>query len=136
MLSQEILNYQDSLKEGEKRNVLVRAELKSLLQATNIINDEISNLPTIEIICRRVGLNPGKLQYGFHSLYGLSVNNYVKKIRLQIAMDLLKNSDLSISEIVYKIGLSSRSYFSKIFKEKYGITPSYYKKKTDPGNSN
>lgn len=77
-----------------------------------------------------------KLQYGFHNLYGLSVNNYVKKIRLQIAMELLKNSDLSISEIVYKIGLSSRSYFSKIFKEKYGITPSYYKKKTDPRNSN
>ena len=42
---------------------------------------------------------------------------------------MLKNTDLNISQIVYSIGFSSRSYFSKIFKEKYGITPNKFKKK-------
>ena len=41
----------------------------------------------------------------------------------------MNDSDLNISEIVYTIGFSSRSYFSKIFKEKYNISPNEYKSK-------
>jgi AraC-like DNA-binding protein len=41
---------------------------------------------------------------------------------------MLKNTDLNISQIVYSIGFSSRSYFSKIFKEKYDISPNKLKK--------
>ncbi|MDX1318460.1 MAG: AraC family transcriptional regulator, partial [Xanthomarina gelatinilytica] len=40
---------------------------------------------------------------------------------------LIKNTDMNISEVVYTIGLTSRSYFSKIFKEKYNCSPKDYK---------
>ena len=52
---------------------------------------------------------------------------YIRYTRLEAARDLIRTTDLNISQIVYTIGFSSRSYFSKIFKNKYGITPSEFK---------
>ncbi|WP_245585041.1 helix-turn-helix domain-containing protein [Psychroserpens burtonensis] len=40
----------------------------------------------------------------------------------------MRSADLNVSQVVYSIGFTSRSYFSKIFKEKYGITPNEYRK--------
>lgn len=62
-------------------------------------------------------------------MYGMTVNQYVHSHRLKQATSLLGNSDLNISEIVIKVGLSSKSYFSKIFKDTYGVTPTGYRKK-------
>ncbi len=47
---------------------------------------------------------------------------------MKLAKDLLLNFDYSISEIVYMVGLSSRSYFSKIFRDQYGTSPSEFRK--------
>ena len=69
------------------------------------------------------------MQDGFKFLYNRTVTEYIRHIRLESARDLLKTTDLNISQIVYTIGFSSRSYFSKIFREKYGITPNEFKKK-------
>jgi AraC-like DNA-binding protein len=60
-------------------------------------------------------------------MFNQTVNTYVQGIRLDLAKDLLLNFDYSISEIVYLIGLSSKSYFSKIFREHYGTTPSEFR---------
>ncbi len=75
------------------------------------------------------GLTQAKLQEGFKFLYKRTVTEYIRHVRLESARDMLKNTDLNISQIVYSIGFSSRSYFSKIFKEKYKITPNQFKKK-------
>ena len=62
-------------------------------------------------------------------MYGRTVTEYIRHVRLEAARDLINTSELNISQIVYTIGFSSRSYFSKIFKAKYNISPSDYLKK-------
>jgi AraC-like DNA-binding protein len=84
---------------------------------------------TLEDLSLNSGLTQAKLQDGFKFLYNRTVTEYIRHIRLESSRDLLKNTDLNISQIVYSIGFSSRSYFSKIFREKYGITPNGFKKK-------
>ncbi|PQJ77451.1 helix-turn-helix domain-containing protein [Polaribacter glomeratus] len=84
---------------------------------------------TLEDLSLNSGLTQAKLQDGFRFLYNRTVTEYIRHIRLESSRDLLKNTDLNISQIVYSIGFSSRSYFSKIFREKYGITPNGFKKK-------
>ena len=69
-----------------------------------------------------------KIQEGFKSYYSCSVNDFVQRKRLEIAKKLLSQSDLNISEIAYKVGLNSKSYFSKLFKDRYGLSPTDYKK--------
>ena len=53
----------------------------------------------------------------------ISPNEFIKLCRLEKAADLLKNTSLSILEIISMIGINSRSYFYKEFIKKFGCTP-------------
>lgn len=63
------------------------------------------------------------------SVTGISVNQFIKETRLQEAAKLILNPNLTASEISYKVGFSSPSYFNKCFSKYYGITPGEYKEK-------
>jgi AraC-like DNA-binding protein len=129
ILCHQILQYQDDKKEEGNRTLLRSSELKQINHISSLIESNISDVPTVENLAREAGLNINKLQEGFKKLYGSTVNNYVQKVRLDAAYNLLTKTELSISEIVNAIGLSSKSYFSKIFKERHGIAPSEFRKK-------
>lgn len=129
ILTHQILQYQDDKKDEGSRTLLRSSELKQINHISDLIECNISDVPTVENLAREAGLNVNKLQEGFKKLYGTTVNNYVQKARLDAAYNLLTKTDLSISEIVSAIGLSSKSYFSKIFKEKHAISPSEFRKK-------
>lgn len=130
MLGEVISQYQNDLKmDGNStKGLLTRMEVKLIDEASLLIRTEIDDLGTIDVIAHKVGLNVNKLQNGFKYMYNLSVNEYVKKTRLDLATYLLLNSDFTMAEIVEKIGLSSNSYFSRIFKEEYKINPSQFRK--------
>ncbi|MEN8126025.1 MAG: helix-turn-helix domain-containing protein [Bacteroidota bacterium] len=71
------------------------------------------------------------------SITGISANQFIKETRLQEAAKLILNSDHNVSEISYKVGFSSPSYFNKCFSKYYGVTPGEYKegnKKKPPVN--
>lgn len=57
---------------------------------------------------------------------GMSPNNYLQTERLKKAAELLIEGDLNVTEISYKVGFQSPTYFYKCFKEKYGVPPSKY----------
>lgn len=57
---------------------------------------------------------------------GTTVTNFIRNERLILAEELIQTSDMNISEIVYSIGFTSRSYFSKIFRNKFNCTPKAY----------
>lgn len=128
MLLLQILQYTDDLKDPENKTILRKFELELVKKASEIIQNEISEYKGVAHLSLLVGLNTNKLQNGFKILFDKTINCYVQDRRLDIAINLLKSSEYTISEIVYMIGLSSKSYFSKIFKDKYGISPSYSRK--------
>jgi signal transduction histidine kinase/DNA-binding response OmpR family regulator len=59
---------------------------------------------------------------------GMSPNTYLQTERLKKAADLLIEGDLNVTEISYKVGFQSPTYFYKCFKEKYGVPPSKFGK--------
>jgi TolB-like protein/AraC-like DNA-binding protein len=59
-----------------------------------------------------------------------SVNQFIRETRLQEAAKLILNSNLHASEISYKVGFSSPTYFNKCFSKYYGITPGRYKERS------
>lgn len=75
------------------------------------------------------GLNPLKLQEAFKHLFNRTAADYIRNVRVEKAEELLKTTDFNVSEVVYAIGLNSKSYFSKIFKEKYNCSPKSYQDK-------
>jgi len=108
---------------------LSKGDIKKIHQLSEYIVDNIANPMSVNSLAHQVGLSPKKLQLGFRVLYSRSVNEYLRQLKLEISRDYLKNSELSVSEIVYAIGIKSRSYFSKIFSEAYGILPTEYRKR-------
>ena len=105
-----------------------REDIRKIHQLSDYIAANISENLSIEALSRRSGLSPKKLQLGFQVLFSKSVNAFVRTQKLEIARDLLHNSDKNISEIVYEIGFRSRSYFSRIFSQQYGILPTQYRR--------
>ncbi|MNT66287.1 HTH-type transcriptional activator RhaS [compost metagenome] len=60
------------------------------------------------------------------ALTGLTVNNFIKSVRLKRAAQLLKQKVYTVYEIAYMVGFSDSKYFSKEFAKQFGITPSEY----------
>ena len=59
-------------------------------------------------------------------LAGVTTVEFIRMLRLSKAADLCRNSSLTISEIMYSVGFSNHSYFTKCFKEEYHVTPKEY----------
>lgn len=107
---------------------LTKMEISLIAKLTEYINEFPDLDHKVENLSDRVGLSAAKLQEGFKFQHGLTVCEYIRSVRLTKSEELIINTDLNISEIVYSVGFTSRSYFSKIFKERYDCTPSDYKK--------
>lgn len=115
---------------------LLKDEIKKIRKQASKISEDPSLNYNLDQISRETGLSQAKLQEGFKFMYGRTVTEYIRHIRLETARDLMNTSDYNISQIVYTIGFTSRSYFSKIFKEKYEITPHEFRKKVVVINEN
>ena len=63
---------------------------------------------------------------------GMSIKEFILDIRLKRAAQLLKDSDLTISEISDRTGFANPKYFSVCFKRRYDISPSDFKKQENP----
>ena len=107
---------------------LIKSELIKIRQLGLAIIKNPAKDYSLENLSTESGLSQAKLQDGFKFLYTRTVTEYIRHIRLEAARNLITTTDLNISQIVYTIGFTSRSYFSKIFKEKYGVTPNEFKK--------
>ena len=128
MLVIQISQYQDDEDEDRLPQILRKSDIQKVdYVAKRVIGDLGSNL-TVEMLAKEAGTNVNKLQEGFKYVYDLTVNKYIQHKKLEAAKDMLRNTDKNISEIVVSIGLNNRSYFSKIFKEKYGVSPKYFLK--------
>jgi len=130
ILALELQQHADDLMNlGDRKDSLTTSEMDLVLEVSKFIENYPERALTIAKLCSKSGLSPSKLQDGFKLLHGTTVSDYIRDVRLIKAEELIKNTDLNISEVVYSIGLTSRSYFSKIFKKKYNCSPKNYKDK-------
>lgn len=84
---------------------------------------------TIEELSRQYLINTSTLKETFKAVYGMPIAAYMKKYRIQKAMELLLQTDENIAEIAAKVGYETQGKFTKAFKSFTGMTPSSYRKK-------
>lgn len=130
ILSFHMIHHTKDLKAEKNKAPLAIDELDAIRTLAEEISEDVSKDYTLEYLSGKTMLTQAKLQQGFKHLYARTVTEYIRHARLEKARDLIndKELNLNISQIVYSVGLSSRSYFSKIFKRKYGISPSEFLK--------
>ncbi len=84
---------------------------------------------SLNTLAKMVGFSPNYLGQLFKKEYGISYNEYLNKMRLRYAKNLLKHSKYSIAEIAANSGFKTTSYFIHCFKERYSVTPKQYAEK-------
>ena len=95
-----------------------------LKKITAIIETNISNEHFgVSELARETGMSRSNLLRKVKSQTNLSVSVFIRQVRLENAMEMLKQEDLNVSEVSYKVGFSSTSYFIKCFREHYGYPP-------------
>ncbi len=128
ILGLEIQQHTDDLANKNKnKSSLSEREMEAITTLSDFIETNPEKPMSIKFLCRKTGLSPRKLQEGFKMMHDTTVTDYIRDVRVKKAEYLIKNTDLNISEVVYSIGITSRSYFSKIFKQKYDCCPKHYK---------
>lgn len=128
MFISQLVQFDDDHLEDDQRTILRIQELKRVEELGKFIKENLAEDHSIKNLCRRSGLNPNKLQKGFNYLFSSSINEFITNQRLKRAKILLENNEYNVRAVVAAIGLESSSYFSKIYKERYGIAPKNYKK--------
>lgn len=81
-----------------------------------------------EQLCRAANLSPSQLYRKMKALIDMPPNAFIRKIRLHKALELLKTTDLNISEIAYEAGFNDPNYFSRAFHKEFGKSPVIYRK--------
>ncbi len=74
-------------------------------------------------LCRAANLSNMQVNRKLKALTGKTPSRFIRSIRLQKAMELLKTTDLNVSEIAYEVGFGDPSYFSRSFSEEFGKAP-------------
>jgi DNA-binding response OmpR family regulator/two-component sensor histidine kinase len=80
-------------------------------------------------LCQELGLSRSQLYRKVNALLGDSISDCIQHIRLKKAEELLLASKLSVAEIAYQVGYSSPDYFSTVFRSRYGVSPTTFRKK-------
>ena len=107
------------------KNVYATEKDNSLIkQAIDYIKDLYSSDISLSAIAKLISVTPEHLSRKFKSETGFGFNEYLTLIRLQHAEHMLKNEPgRSVGDIAYAVGFNDSNYFSKRFREIYGITP-------------
>lgn len=91
---------------------------------TDILKDNLSDEHFgVSELARAAGMSRSNLLRKIKKQTGLSASVYIRQIRLEAAMQLLRESSMNVSEISYEVGFSSTSYFIKCFREYFGNPP-------------
>src|SRR6056297_2741776 len=91
---------------------------------TEIISDNIADEQFgVSELAAKLHMSRSTLLRRIKKQSGVSASQFIRQIRLEMAFDLLKNESYTVSEVSYKVGFGSTSYFIKCFREQYGYPP-------------
>lgn len=101
---------------------------KLVQKATDYVDKNLSDSTiSVETMARELGMSRVQLYKRLLPITGSTPSEFIRQIRLRRAEQLLRESQFSVSEVAYRVGFNNPRYFSKYFKDMYGVMPSQYK---------
>ncbi|MEK5026747.1 helix-turn-helix domain-containing protein [Paenibacillus sp. FSL M7-1046] len=101
---------------------------KEVAEAKRYVMNHIGEKVGMEEMANRLGLNPTHFSRLFKLDTGLTFIEFVTRIKMERAQDLLNQSNLTIVDIAEQLGYDNASYFIKLFRNFSGMTPAEFRK--------
>jgi len=124
-----ILELTEAVREARNRNLQYSSPVR---KAVEYIRLNYSQEISLEMLSAHVSLSESHLSHLFKKEVGLSVVEYIVRLRCEKAAELLRGTSDSVQDISACVGYLDSSYFVRVFKKRYGITPTAYR--TNPSN--
>ncbi|HEY5508335.1 MAG TPA: response regulator, partial [Paludibacter sp.] len=133
-----IFNYQQKIRKYFDNKVIL-GNPKSNSETSTINTDFIDKCITLvkenyrsdefntQILAQQINMSQSALYKKIKLCTGKSINEFIRTVKLSIAIELITEGKLSITEIGYEVGINDPKYFRECFKKQYGVTPSEYK---------
>ena len=93
----------------------------------NQLSKDLSCDADLERLANSVNLSSSRLRHLFKDETGLTPAQYLKRLRLERAKELMEDSFLRLKEVMPQVGISDESHFVKDFKKEYGLPPIKYR---------
>jgi two-component system response regulator YesN len=100
---------------------------RTIQKVKDLISQKYMENITVARLCEEVYLSPNYLSFIFKQETGESVIEYITKVRMEAAKELLKSKDLKILEVSEMVGYENSTYFSTVFKKYTGMYPQKYR---------
>ena len=116
--------------EKEEEHIPVRLDYKDirgLKKSVTYMKKDLAAYPSGAKLAQNAGMSTTRYQLAFRKYFGTTPYEYLKEMRLNQALFLLKNSDCGIAVIAAKVGYHHSGHFAKLFKNVYGMGPREYR---------
>lgn len=110
-----------------KTRVTSQSQQRIIQKALLYIDENYTTEIDIKKLSDKLNISQQYLSHVFRKEMGISPRKYINSYRIKKAKDLLADSDLNISEVAFQLGFTNQYYFSRIFKQIEGISPSVYR---------
>ena len=108
-----------------------------LLKLNEVIQQNLSESTLdVKLLCHELAMSRASLYNKIKVITGMSANEYINKLRMEKAMQLIRTSKLSFTEVAEQVGFASPSYFSTAFKQYTGFTPTQFKRTHSSSSAN
>lgn len=111
----------------EMKKLVSRRDAPTKQLVEEYIAENIRYKIDIEALSRAFGMSKSSLYSFSVKNFGMGISEYVMKMRLEKAAELLLSEDLTVSEISSLVGIYDTNYFVKLFRKKYGLSPKKWK---------
>lgn len=118
--------YTGITKDGKEKTTSLDNDF--IQKALHFITENINNPQlSVELLSDKVSLSRSQMYRKIKTLTGVSVNEFIRNVRLEKAKQLIEQGNDNMTEIGFKVGFTSPSYFTKCYKIKYGYLPTQEK---------
>ena len=104
-------------------NRVTQRDVSRINEARRILEASYADPPGVQELARLVGINTTKLKLGFRELFGQTLQEFIVGERMATGLTLIETTDLSISEIAYRVGYAYPASFTQAIRKHYGRTP-------------
>jgi AraC-like DNA-binding protein len=116
-------------RETKARPRLNENDQTGITEAMRYADEHCSGPLTLDILAKQAAMSISKFTAVFKIHTGISVASYIRRIRMEKAMNMLKNTSAPLGDIAGMVGYKYQRRFSTLFKEQFGVAPSEFRKR-------